>query len=687
MFSTLPSIRLPFRGRGAVARSSTAVALLALAGLVLYPVRATAAGLPGQLMATASPGSGGPSSAGRVAVLPARMPAVQRTSPASVTITFSEFPDGTVITDQYANDYGIVFQGDRSGDDQFITEDSANPDSPEISGTPLFAGDVGAHFVVPGTTKRATVHSVSMDVGYIDNPGSTLVKAYDSKGKLLGTVVANQVGWNHLTLSFPGIASFIVKSVANEDAGFGVDNVTFVPPKQKLAVASVTIKADHGTGTALPADVIADRVDMDAQTIDQFSACGATSDAQWVDCSPSFPDGMPEKAWPVVFMRGTNVTLSKVDIKIKDDAAKLNGSVVTGTTTVGGSTLTFTSGPVDPTNGEFVVTDLTSDNPLPNSVNTYPMKIQWTVTHKAFTFDAGSSKIPIYLTYGTPGFAAYLSLEDLTARAAAGQTTEADVFNSIWTNVFSASGPSALAIHPVHLDPATGAVTPDTQTLQYWTPWTLDNDYLYLIPHPTCEHLSTPLLLRKLISRCGDWAEFFSNTLSVQGITTVRPTGVGDGGPVLGPFPTFPQPSPPHDEQPYVKLMLISKWAWNGPATGADPNFPYVTTDTVRLSTGNDEDPVPGTGHLGPSIEFDDLPGAPGQHDANPPGYFAYEDHVIDVYNGMIYDPSYGIGPFANISAWANVALAGFAYVTYVDKTEDGHLVRVYKLHGHQGLS
>ena len=112
--------------------------------------------------------------------------------------------------------------------------------------------------------------------------------------------------------------------------------------------------------------------------------------------------------------------------------------------------------------------------------------------------------------------------------------------------MFSAQGPSALHIHPQHLDPASGTVTPDAETLQYWTPWTLANDYLALDSEQTCLHLSTPQLLEYLISRCGDWARFMANTMAVQGITTVRSRDVL-APQVPGTFPKLPDPSPSSD--------------------------------------------------------------------------------------------------------------------------------------------
>ena len=141
------------------------------------------------------------------------------------TITFSEFPDGSSITDQYQPS-GIDF----GGDSPFITDDGSNPTSPVLSGTPQFFGTITGTFVTPAGGPR-TVNNFSLDVGYIDTPGSTEVVAYDSDGNTLDTVPIDDTGIVNVSISVPGIASFAVQSVdpSNPDsAGWAIDNVSFL---------------------------------------------------------------------------------------------------------------------------------------------------------------------------------------------------------------------------------------------------------------------------------------------------------------------------------------------------------------------------------------------------------------------------------------------------------------------------
>jgi hypothetical protein len=83
---------------------------------------------------------------------------------ADPAITFSEYPVGTVITNQYAS-LGIIFSGGSSAGSPFITTDASNPTSPVLSGSPLFNGPIQGSFV-DANGKPATVTQFQLDAGY-----------------------------------------------------------------------------------------------------------------------------------------------------------------------------------------------------------------------------------------------------------------------------------------------------------------------------------------------------------------------------------------------------------------------------------------------------------------------------------------------------------------------------------------
>ena len=146
--------------------------------------------------------------------------------PGGTTITFEDLFNQWRVSDEYKG-RGILFFGDSNTRRPFTTGDGSNPTSPVLSGDPLFHGTVGGRFVLPGTTTPTTVGSFSLDVGYINAPGSVRISAFGLDGGLLKQVFANSTGIYTVTVSAAGIARFKVEEVSDEPAGFAIDNVNF----------------------------------------------------------------------------------------------------------------------------------------------------------------------------------------------------------------------------------------------------------------------------------------------------------------------------------------------------------------------------------------------------------------------------------------------------------------------------
>lgn len=145
-------------------------------------------------------------------------------APSRETITFSEVPLYSSVTNQYVQ-RGILF----GGDNPFTTMDGSNDTSPVISGTPQFQGAVEGRFVNPDGSVR-TVDYLSLDVGYINTPHSTVVNTYGRTGELLLSVDLAAGGIVHTEINQVGMARFRVEAISDEPAGFAVDNVSFPTP-------------------------------------------------------------------------------------------------------------------------------------------------------------------------------------------------------------------------------------------------------------------------------------------------------------------------------------------------------------------------------------------------------------------------------------------------------------------------
>ena len=169
-------------------------------------------------------GSTSPSPQAARAARPAG-PRVARAAADSL-ITFSEFPLGTSITDQY-RDQGLTFSSPDTAVPPFISSDGSNPTSPVLSGYPQFSGNISAQFVVPSTTTATSVDAVTVDVGYVDNPGSIQLLAFTPTG--VDVISADAYGINTLTSTVGNIYAFQVVQSADEPAGFAIDNVMFTP--------------------------------------------------------------------------------------------------------------------------------------------------------------------------------------------------------------------------------------------------------------------------------------------------------------------------------------------------------------------------------------------------------------------------------------------------------------------------
>jgi hypothetical protein len=106
----------------------------------------------------------------------------------------------------------------------FTANDSANPTSPVLSGSPLFNGPVAIEFSTPQT-------GVGLDGGFFDAIASTGITAYDINGNVLGTVANNQTGIEFLGLVTDDhsalISGLLFHLVGAEPAGFAVDNIRF----------------------------------------------------------------------------------------------------------------------------------------------------------------------------------------------------------------------------------------------------------------------------------------------------------------------------------------------------------------------------------------------------------------------------------------------------------------------------
>jgi Ca2+-binding RTX toxin-like protein len=132
-------------------------------------------------------------------------------------------PDVVTLSDDTPT-VGVPLTLDAAGPNVYITDDSAAPTSPTLSGIPRFNGPIAVLFSAP-------VAGVALTGGFFDAELSTQIRAFDIFGNVIGNVVNTQTGIEFFGLATadgtPRIAglSFYINDL--EPFGFGIDNLTF----------------------------------------------------------------------------------------------------------------------------------------------------------------------------------------------------------------------------------------------------------------------------------------------------------------------------------------------------------------------------------------------------------------------------------------------------------------------------
>ncbi len=166
-------------------------------------------------------------------------------------ITFGEYGEGTTVSTQYEGQ-GVIFQEEDGDGYPYIDWDGASDENPVLAGPFGFGSTIKAEFVEPGTILPQSVENLNMDVGYIDEPGSTVLTVETSTGP--HDLYADDYGFNHLSLTAANILGFRVENVGYEEAGWEIDNLEYTLPASPTITQSPIAPAPPPTGdpTACP---------------------------------------------------------------------------------------------------------------------------------------------------------------------------------------------------------------------------------------------------------------------------------------------------------------------------------------------------------------------------------------------------------------------------------------------------
>lgn len=156
------------------------------------------------------------------------------------TITFDEYAYGTANPTYTFDDVTVTLTG-------IVTTDSSQPASPVIAANYSYFGPIFVYF-------STGVKSVSVDVGYFDNIGSTRIEFRDVQGNLLQSFHNGAYGVQTFSFSSEtGIGSVCAIDESFDDAGFSLDTIVLgdaveglAPPEASLA--SLVMQEERNLG-------------------------------------------------------------------------------------------------------------------------------------------------------------------------------------------------------------------------------------------------------------------------------------------------------------------------------------------------------------------------------------------------------------------------------------------------------
>jgi hypothetical protein len=150
------------------------------------------------------------------------------------SITFDEFPVGTVISNQYASQGVLFLPGDLTQRLPQISWDEAMPNQPVLrpTGEPDYydyQGDFWMQFTTPVT-------NVEFLSGGWNTPQTGVINVYDPGMNLLASLTNRGAGIELISISGLGNIGEIYFNSINDPYGADIDNLVFIPEPATLCL-------------------------------------------------------------------------------------------------------------------------------------------------------------------------------------------------------------------------------------------------------------------------------------------------------------------------------------------------------------------------------------------------------------------------------------------------------------------
>ena len=327
--------------------------------------------------------------------------------------------------------------------------------------------------------------------------------------------------------------------------------------------------------------------------------------------SPEWVNGRAQAAQsPVAYARNHRVAFS-AKFRVTTPACRAGETIdVRGTATFGSASLEWTgSTTVNPGDPDATVS-LTSNNPLPNQVGIFESSdITWQVNRCSGGWvAAGTTRNLIYVTLGDPSGSP-----------------------SYWTLLDISC--RAAAGRSNENDFVTASFVPYRSHIGNGNGFRRKRDGVELTYYKfgagtsgSGVYACSDLLNRgDGTGRCGAWADFLVAMHQVHGVTSSA---------VFGVVPIS------------ARLLIVKNCTFSGAGTLAPPETHIGNSECLKIT------------------------GIFGQGKNNP--QFTFQDHALVQHATGIYDPSYGVGPTADLRTWETGGIAGIGDMPFVSFTFDG---------------
>ncbi|MGC6426945.1 MAG: hypothetical protein ACON5H_08125 [Akkermansiaceae bacterium] len=249
---------------------------------------------------------------------------------------------------------------------------------------------------------------------------------------------------------------------------------------------------------------------------------------------------------------------------------------------------------------------------FPNTIKFYDrsddakaFKIDWQISVDEGAFSSiGESKHQVYLTLEKPATA--LKQETvyyLGCNEASGLTNHQQIVDAVYSEF---QDQSVQRVNPANGDP-------DGRDMTYWGP-------------PPQQIFDPATLLKQGDGKCGAWGRLMVEILKVHSINSAE------------------------------KAILPPLYTLNDLQASAGANLPAGSS--FQFDPANARLFVKNWNTAGNAFQPVDLKGIGAQGNMDPHSRFT--DHCVVEYDGKIYDPSYGTGPFANQLAWEDASIEAF---------------------------